>query len=142
MKKILALSLVGLLVFTGCGKKEEINSTETPSMDDSQQVTDPEANVNPGIVDNQTVEEFYFENASLVYDNGTSTLETTVTNVSDTPATLEEFKIIFKDADVNVIVTLSGFVGGSLLAGESKVITSGASMDLTNAASVSYEVVR
>lgn len=138
MKKILAFSLVGLLVFTGCGKKEE----ETKEEEKQPEVQQPQANTNTGVVEDKVLEEFSFTNTSMIYENGSTTLETTVTNTSANTSYLQEFNIYAKDEAGNVIVTLKGFVGDNIPAGESKVITSGVSMDLTKAASISYEVIR
>jgi len=144
MKKLLALSLVGLLVFTGCGKEEKENNnggTQT-GQGTQQQEQQPQVNTNQGVVEDKVLGEFTFSNTSMIYENGSTTLETTVTNTSAQTSYLKEFNIYAKDAEGNVLVTLVGFVGDNIPAGESKVITSGVSMDLTNAASISYEVVR
>ena len=83
-----------------------------------------------------------FTNTSLVYENNTSVLETLVTNKSDKTEYLSEFDILVKDKDGNVIVTLTGFIGASIDAGESRVIASTYSEDLTKAASIEYKIVR
>lgn len=140
MKKILALTLVGLLVFTGCGKKEE----EKKNNEQNNEVVEqqPQVNTNEGIVEDKTLEEFSFTNTSMIYQNGQTDLEVTVTNTSENTAYLKEFKIYAKDAEGNILVTMVGFVGDNIPAGESKVISSGASIDLTKAARIDYEVVR
>ena len=140
MKKILALTLVGLLVFTGCGKKEEENKNNEQNNEVIEQ--QPQVNTNEGIVEDKTLEEFSFTNTSMIYQNGQTDLEVTVTNNSENTAYLKEFKIYAKDAEGNVLVTMVGFVGDNIPAGESKVISSGASIDLTKAVRIDYEVVR
>ena len=142
MKKLLALTLVGLLVFTGCGKKEEEKNNEQQNNEQQQVEQQPQVNTNEGVVEDKTLEEFTFTNTSMIYQNGETFLETTVTNTSANASYLHEFNIYAKDAEGKVLVTLKGFVGDNIPAGESKVISSGASMDLTKAARIDYEVVR
>ena len=140
MKKLLALSLVGLLVFTGCGNKEEEPKGNEQGNNPTEQ--QPQVNTNPGVVEDKELGEFTFTNTSMIYENNETTLEVTVTNTSTTTAYLHEFNIYAKDAEGNTLTTLKGFVGDNIPAGESKIITASASIDLTNAASISYEVVR
>lgn len=132
MKKIGLLVLVTmslLTVATGCGcKKKEKEEVK--------------ANTEQEVIKDQKVEVFAFTNTSLVYENGTSTLETLVTNTSKEKQFLAEFKIHVKDAKGNVIVTLTGFIGDSIEAGSSKKITSTYGSDLTNAAKIEYEIVK
>ena len=88
MKKIINMGLVlliGIILLTGCGKdkpKEENNNG-------------PKVNTNQDVIKDQTLENFKFENTSLVYENGNSVLETIVTNTSSETTYLKEFKIIF-----------------------------------------------
>lgn len=135
MKKIFALFLISLLVFTGCGKKEDKKTEEKQPQEEIK------VNTNENVISDKVVEEFTFTNTSLIYENGTSTLETTVTNNLDTPTNLKEFTIILSDADGNV-TTLLGYVGSSFDAHESKVINSSVAGDLTNVNSITYQVVR
>ena len=141
MKKLLALSLVGLLVFTGCGK-EENNETPNNNENGQQQEQQPQVNTNTGVVEDKTTEEFTFTNTSMIYENGETTLETTVTNTSANTSVLREFNIYAYDEAGNLITSMVGFIGDNIPAGESKVINAKISMDLTKAASISYEVVR
>ena len=134
MKKYMLIALVGICMtslVTGCGKSNKSGSSEQPK-----------ANTNENVVKDQTLDVFHFTNTSLIYENGTTTLETTVTNTSDETAYLVEFKIHVKDTEGNDIIELVGFVGDQLKANESRVITSSASQDLMLADSIEYEVVR
>ena len=134
MKKIVNISmilLIGLFLLTGCKNNKE--NEKQPNI---------KANTNEDVVKNQQLENFLFENTSLVYEDGTSTLQTTVTNTSNETTYLSEFIIYVKDKDGNEIITLRGFVGDKLKAGEKRTISSSCGDDLTNAASISYEVVR
>lgn len=141
MKKLLALSLVGMLVFAGCGKKDE--DKNNPNNDGNNvQEQQPQVNTNQGVVEDKVLEEFNFTNASMIYENSTTTLEVTVTNTSANTSYLREFNINAYDEAGNLMGTMIGFVGDNIPAGESKVITANISMDLTNAAKLSYEVLR
>ncbi len=136
MKKLTIMMLIGILTVTmttgcGCTKKEKEN--EEP---------ETKANTNEDVIKDQKVEVFEFTNTSLVYENGMSTLGTTVTNTSEEAVTLTEFNIHVKDANGNEIVELKGFVGEELKAHESRLITSYCTADLTTASSITYEVIR
>ena len=85
---------------------------------------------------------FKFEKTSLIYENGNSKLQTTVTNTSSEKQYLAEFLIHVKDEQGNEIVTMTGFVGDSIDANASKIIDSTYGDDLTKATSIEYEVVK
>lgn len=139
MKKIMISSiaiLISLCLITGCGKKKEADKPEKPIPRG-----DVNVNTNVDVVGDKEVETFKFENVSLVYDNGTSRLETKVTNTSDQVATLSQFRIhIMKDGVQ--IANLPGYVGNSMQPGETRILTTTYGEDLTSATSVNYEVVR
>lgn len=127
--KILGLLFIAtVLVLTGCGNKKEQDGAKI--------------NTNNDVIKDQTVEEFKMENTMLIYEDGRTTLETTVTNTSSETAYLKEFEIKVLDAEGSEITTLIGFVGSEIKAGESKVITSYCGEDLTNAVSLNYTVIR
>lgn len=139
MKKVLYLSLVLVLsitLLTGCGCSKKENKKETDTENKTQ------ANVNPDVVKDQVLDVFKFEKTSLIYENGNSTLQTTVTNTSNETQYLKEFKIHVKDKDGNEMIELTGFFGGDIEAGKSKVITSTYGDDLTSATSIEYELVK
>ncbi len=142
MKKILYLSLgliLSITLITGCGCSK---TDDTKKDDTDKQQQGPTANTNTDVVKDQTVDVFKFEKTSLVYEDGNSKLQTTVTNTSSELQQISEFKIHFKDEAGNEIVTLTGFVGGELQAGESQVISSFYGDDLTQANSIEYEIVK
>jgi len=138
MKKILALltvSVFAISLTTGCGcsKKEE-----TPTED--QPKDEVKVNTNEGVIKDQTVESFEMKQTSLIYENETTVLTTSVTNTSDKDEYLSEFIITFEDATGNTLATLKGFVGDKIKAGETKVITSSIGEDLSSATKVTYTV--
>ena len=137
VKNISLLLLVALFAVTaavGCEKKNKSNDPENPA-------TEVQANTKEEVVGDKTLGVFQFTNTSLIWQNGTTALETTVTNTSDSDATLKEFLIHVKDANGNEITTLPGFIGDVLKAHETKTINSYHYANLTNAASIEYEVV-
>ncbi len=135
MKKYVILGILVLFmtgITTGCKK-------ETEQQNDSNI---PQANTNENVIKNQVVDVFSFENTSLLYENGTSTFETTVTNTSDIAVYVSEFKIHLKDEQGNEIVTLTGYIGNQLDAHESRTITSSATQNLMLASILEYEIIR
>ena len=132
MRKTIEILTIGTCIiglFTGCGKKAELEENI-------------KSNTNENVVKDQKLEVFEFTNTSLIYEEGTSKLETTVTNTSEEIVYLSEFKIHVTDENENEIIELIGFVGEQLQPKESRFITSYSIEDLTNASSISYEVVR
>ena len=135
MEKVIKILIIGTLTIglaTGCGcsKKEE------------QPQEDIKANTNEEVIKDQKVEEFELKNTSLIYEDGNTTLETTVTNTSNKDSYLKEFDIQVLDSEGNEIVLLKGFVGDNIKAGESKVINSYYHKDLSDAAKIVYTVIR
>lgn len=136
MKKILLIMIVGIFTFglaTGCGKdkKEEEKKKEE----------EIKANTSADVIKDQEIGVFKMENTSLVYDKGTTAFETTVTNTSSEDKNLTEFKIIVKDEKGKEMITLTGYVGSVIKAGETKIINSYCGEDLTKAKSVEYIVI-
>ena len=132
MKKILkmtiiGLSIVGLVTGCGCSKKEEKKD-------------DIKANTNEEAVKDQTLDVFEFKNTSLIYENGRTALETSVTNTSEKDELLQEFVIQVLDQDGKEMIELTGFVGDTLKSGETRVINSYCKDDLTNATKIVYSV--
>ena len=140
MKKISKLSLLLLASFTlvtGCGEKEKVENKDNGTTPDA-----PSVNTNENVVKDQTLGVFKFENTSLVYQDGTSTLISTVTNTSSEEQFLREFLIHVKNEKGEEIVTLTGFVGTTIPAGETRTINSSYGDDLSKAASIEYELVK
>lgn len=135
MKKkiILSIALVlmlGTVVGCGCEKKEDANDAKV------------KVNTNNDVIKNQELEVFTFTNTSLVYEDNTSTLVTTVTNTSNETQYLKEFKIHVKNEKDEEIVELTGFVGDNIEGNSSTTISSSYAEDLTKAKKIEYEIVR
>jgi len=131
MKKIIIM-LIGLILVTGCGCDKNKKKEEEVIKENLQQE----------VIKDQTLEVFTFTNTSLTYQKNTTLLVTVVTNTSSETQYLKQFKIHVWDKDGKEIRTLTGFVGASLEPNESKTINSSCGEDLTNAASITYEIVR
>lgn len=131
MKKIIIM-LIGFILVTGCGCDKDKKKEEEVIKENLQQE----------VIKDQTLEVFTFTNTSLTYQKNTSVLVTQVTNTSSEPQYLKEFKIHVWAKDGKKIVTLTGFIGSNVGPGESRMISSSYGSDLTNAASITYEIVR
>ncbi len=99
------------------------------------------SNTNENVIKDQQIGDFNFTNTSLNYKDGNSVLRVSVTNTSNQELSLQEFKIHVYDSEHNEIVTLTGFIGDKLQAGETKYIESSYADDLTNAHSIEYEII-
>ena len=125
-KKVMILSLTTLFLLVGCGKKEEIKE---PSKD-------IETNKTP--ISDKVLDDFSFTNTNIVVENNHSTLTTKVTNNSSEDKSIEQFKIIIKDKDGNVMKETIGYIGGVIKSKESKTIITGVNMSLTDTYDIEY----
>lgn len=131
MKKSIITLLVllsALLVFTGCGKKKEKEEI------DVKVITEEE------VIKDQEVDGLKLTNTSLTRVDNNWTLITEVANNTGADYKLDEFTIIFKDAEGNVVATLPGYVGGTIPNGSTRTINSSTIRDLSNVTKVEYEV--
>lgn len=126
MEKVMILSLTTLFLLVGCGKKEEIKE---PSKD-------IETNKTP--ISDKVLDDFSFTNTNIVVENNHSTLTTQVTNNSSEDKSIEQFKIIIKDKDGNVMKETIGYIGGVIKSKESKTIITGVNMPLTDTYDIEY----
>ena len=126
MKKVMILSLTTLFLLVGCGKKEEIKEPRK----------DIETNKTP--ISDKVLDDFSFTNTNIVVENNHSTLTTKVTNNSSEDKSIEQFKIIIKDKDGNVMKETIGYIGGVIKSKESKTIITGVNMSLTDTYDIEY----
>ena len=131
-KKILSLLLVIMMVITitGCGKTKKETKVDEPIVKE---------NTNEGIVKEQTVDGIEFTNTSLKTINGMSTIETKITNNTDSDYDKDKFMIIIKDKNGKVMQEIPGYITSVIPAGESLTISSGVDVDLSDADSVEYK---
>lgn len=131
MKKIVSILLIGILtvgISTGCGCSKKEKKDE------------PIVNTNEDVIKDQEVETFKLTNTSLVYVDGMSTLVTEVKNDSTETAYIKSFNIIVKDANGNQMLTMLGYIGEEIPAGETRTITSSTDMDLSKAGAIEYTI--
>ena len=127
--KIILISLMGLSLLTGCGKKEE----QEPPI---------KVNTNENVIKDQEVEGLTMTNTSLVYENGTTTLVTEVTNNTKEDYPVKRIKITVKDKEGNIITTLIGTIADTIKPGESRIIDTDTPIDLSEAESIEYSVIK
>lgn len=138
MKKVAIVGLVAVTLFvTGCGCSKDKNN-------DKKTTKEPETVVNTAedVIKDQEFEGLKMTNTSLVVEGGISTLITEVSNNTGSDYYLNQFKITVKDKDGNVITTLSGYVGAVIPNGKVRVINTSSDLDLSNADSIEYSVIK
>ena len=134
MKKILRnVSLICLcLLLTGCfGKKKEETKKEEPN----KTVVDSK-----NVIKEQTVEGLKIGSVDLNVIDGISSFKATVTNTTEKNIVVEQVDVIIKGKDGKELITLPGYIGGTIKPNESKDIVSTTDMDLSKADSISYKV--
>lgn len=144
MKKIINISLLLLLslaLIVGCNKNNKQND-EVDNNTENDNKTTVEVNMNEDVIKNQNIDGIEITNTSLVYEDGISYLKATVINHTGTDYELSEYRINVKDSNGNVIVTIPGYIGNILKDGESKLINTMISEDLSKATSIEYEVIK
>ena len=142
MKKIIGLLLIVTLVFTAaCGRKDTGKKGGTGKDTTNKE---PIVNTEEGVIGTKEEEGLKFENTSVVINaEGTETTYVTqVTNVTDQTIYLQAVKIHLKDAEGNLITTLDGYLGENIAPGEVSSIISYTDMNLKDAKTVEYEIVK
>lgn len=138
-KLLISLLAMAMILISGCGKTKTDDSTEDKNEEPVQE--EQKNNINEGVVEDKNQEGLSFTNSSLVYDKNNSTLVTKVTNNTEENIAVRIFNIYVKDKDDNIIVTLIGYVGGEIPAGQSRDIETNVDMSLEDAFKIDYEIV-
>ena len=131
-KTLLIISLLLSLFITGCGCEKK----ETQEVRKKETIVVTEENV----IKNQNVDGIEFTNTELTVTNGVSKIKVSVTNNSTENYNLNEYSIIFKDENDNVIAKMPGYVGETINAGETKHINASIDIDVSKAKKVEYDV--
>ncbi len=126
MKKIIII-IMSIILITGCSnsKTDEKNA---------------KVNNNENITKEQVIGNYSVSNASLVYDKGTSIFKITITNITNSPLNINDFKITFKSESGSVITVLNGFSIDDMEPNVGLEISLDSDVDLSDAASVEYEI--
>lgn len=125
MKKLIVLGILEIILLTGCSSKIEDKVVNQKSIDN-------------GINQEQVLDEFIFKENSITYEDGISTIRTLVTNNSDEDKYIELFKIILKDNTGKVVKETIGYIGDTINAKSSKVITTKINLDLSSISMIEY----
>ncbi|MDD3241952.1 MAG: hypothetical protein PHQ64_04210 [Bacilli bacterium] len=130
--KIIVSIFIILFVTTGCAKanKEEVIKNKL------------KYNTSENIIKEQQIGDIKISNISLTYKDNNSTFKSTITNITQEAIYLNEIHIIVKDKNNNEIVKLIGFIGKNLESNKKEVIVTSTSIDLSNANSVEYILIK
>lgn len=131
MKKtlIVTLTIVSLLTITGCGKE-----TKLPEIN-----SDIKTNVNEKIIKSQEISGLKFDNTSVVYENGISTVTITITNVTESAMKVNTVNMIFVDSE-GLQTSLIALIDDNINPNQSITVSSNTDIDLTKAVSVEYKI--
>lgn len=122
---IILLLIIFMYIIPNTKKDNKPINTNEPTI---------KVNDNKGVTEEKNVNGFVFSNTSIVFEDGLSTLSTTVTNNSASDYTNEKFNIIIKDKKGKEIVTIPGYLSKILEKGTSQKIFSSIDIDLSKEA--------
>lgn len=140
---IIAVVVVVIIaaVFLVFGFANGDNKKENGKEKDKTTEEKTDNNTNPGVIEDKEQDGLTFTNSSLTFNENSSTLTTVVKNTTSYDIEVRVFDIIITDESGNILVTLQGYVGGNIPAGESREIVSNVDMNLENAFDVEYKIV-
>ena len=136
MKKVLLSILVitSIFVLAGCGKSKKV---VTPDVDEEKIKT----NTNENVIGEKEIDGLKIEKSSIIYEDGITTLTTSVTNISNEVQVIDSIRITYTDED-GTRTELIGAIGEPITQNQTVYITSTTDIDLTNAVSVEYEIIK
>lgn len=132
LKKISIVTLLSIILLTGCGVKK----VEKQEKDDSE----IKVNTHTEVLKDQTIDEFSITKSALIYEKGTSTFTAHITNNSDVEQSILSVTIYMKDKKGNTVAELTGYIGEVILSKESRVITAHTDVDLSDIITITYKV--
>ncbi len=123
MKRVLIM--IALMVFiTGCGCSEkEVETFETNKV-----------NLNEGVIEDKTLDNFNTHNTSVIYEKGITTFKTELSVNEERH--IDNIKIIFKSKSGEILTELVGYINQDIKDKTNINITS--DIDLSNAYSIEY----
>ena len=132
MKKVFLVIMVLVVFTTGCGKKAQIERIPEESI---------KSNTNEEVIGKKEIDGLTIEKSSLVYEDGLSTLTTSITNTTQERMMVDSIKITYIDSEDNETV-LVGPIGDYIEPSQVVYITSTTDIDLSAAVKVVYEIVK
>lgn len=133
---IVITSLTIIVVNKNKQKKEESNN----SINYEETASGTKINTSKEVSNDQKIEDVLIEESNIVYKNGISTLTSKVTNNGEAKDNLKfNIKVIANDG--TVMTELVGLVG-KIEQNQIKYITSSITMDITNAKSIEYKIIK
>lgn len=91
------------------------------------------------IIKDETYEGLEFTNTTLIKDGNMYTMSIDVTNPTDQEIDVKQVDINFKNDKGSTIISLLGYLGEPMAAGETRTITSSTTVDLSKATSKTIE---
>lgn len=136
MKKVILTVLVvsSVFVLTGCGKNKKV---VTPDIEEEKIKT----NTNENVIKEAEIDGLKIEKSSIVYEDGLTTLTTSITNISNEVKVVDSIKITYTLED-GTKTDLLAVIGDPITQNQTVYITSTTDIDLTNAVSVEYEIMK
>lgn len=122
---IVVIIVVVAVVFLTRDKKENVATNE----DGTTAITEQ------GVIKDESYGGLNFSNTTLIKDGNMYTLSMDVTNPTNDAIDLEQVGIDMKDDKGNTIITLYGYIGEPMAAGETRTITSSTETDLSKVTS-------
>ena len=136
MKKIALLGLVFVtLIATGCGLEKGTNK---------ENKKDPETTINTekDVIKDQEVDGLTMSNTVLSTTDGVTTLTVEVKNNSGEDYHLSKINVIVKDTDGNTLFTIPCYIGNVIANGAKKMINTTLDVDLNEAVSIEYSIIK
>ena len=135
MKKVLlSITIISVLVLTGCGKDKKPKTIDI----EGEKI---KTNTKEEVIGAKEIDGLRIERASLVYEDGLTTLTTSITNTAEEVIVVDSIKVTYtmENLDSEVLIIA---IGEPLTPGQVVYVTSTTDVDLTNATNVAYEIIK
>ncbi len=132
MKNKLILLFMLLILITGCVKKVENPKIEIKKNQAVKTIS----------FDDKKIENLEIKDAKITESDGISVFTANVFNVSQNEENIESVIIKLKDKDNNDLISLIGYIGGTIKSNDHKQIISNLDLILDDVEIVEYEIER
>jgi len=132
MKKIIIFILIILVIGLGI---YFLKPKETP-----EEIKKEIPKINKELTDDKTIDNILISNISLVSKNNKTTFSAKITNLTANELKYTNLTITIKDKNNKELATLITYFGGLLAPEETKIVTAETNKNLTNAASLEYNL--